>query len=141
MPLLIALRKGSAKCSSACPWYTETGKVHGFNGPLKTHCRMTMHPWMADCNMFDPCQIEKLEVSEEQWLEMQKVVNKKAQKQRKLYPEEHKEIHHVGESRNRSASSFPKNEQEDESYWEDKGKWNAQKSGEVINKHYNKKNI
>lgn len=89
--------------------------------------------------MFDPCQIEKLEVSEEQWLEMQKVVNKKAQKQRKLYPEEHKEIHHVGESRNRSASSFPKNEQEDESYWEDKGKWNAQKSGEVIN--YNKKNI
>ena len=44
--LLIALRKGGAKCSSACPFYEESGVVRGINGPLKTHCSMTMNPWM-----------------------------------------------------------------------------------------------
>ena len=52
---LIALRKGGVKCSSACPFYTETGKVTGVRGvPLKTHCRMTMNPWMADCDIYNP---------------------------------------------------------------------------------------
>lgn len=115
MPLLIATRKGGVKCSSACPWYTETGKVRGFNGPLKTHCRMTMHPWMVDCDQFDPNRIETVEVSEEQWQEMLAAVKKKAKKQRKLYPEEHEEIHAVGCEWTRSI-----------------GRWNADKSANVV---------
>ena len=64
--LLIAIRKGGVKCSSACPFYTETGKVTGVRGvPLKTHCRMTMNPWMVDCDIYNPCNIHKVEVSEE----------------------------------------------------------------------------
>ena len=139
MPLLIAARKfGGAsghseqdsdlrRCSSACPWYTETGKVRGFNGPLKTHCRMTMHPWMVDCDQFDPCRIETVEVSEEQWSAMLAAVKKKAKRQRKLYPEEHEEIHHVGEDTRASARA-----RSDEEPWTDKGRWNADKSANVV---------
>jgi len=113
--LLIALRKGGVKCSSACPFYTETGKVTGVRGvPLKTHCRMTMNPWMADCDIFNPCQIDKLEVSEEQWKAMQKAVHKRAIRQRKLYPEDHAEIHPVG-------------------YHWSHDKWRANKSGGIRN--------
>lgn len=131
MPLLIAARKGGAKCSSACPWYTETGKVRGFNGPLKTHCRMTMYPWMVDCDQFDPCRIETVEVSEEQWSAMLAAVKKKARRQRKLYPEEHEEIHHVGENTRALARV-----RSDEKPWTDKGRWNADKSANVVINHY-----
>lgn len=107
MPLLIATRKGGVKCSSACPWYTETGKVRGIDKvPLKTHCRMTMHPWMVDCDRYDPHHIETVEVSEEQWQAMLTAVKKKAKKQRKLYPEEHEEIHAVGCEWTRSKGRF-----------------------------------
>lgn len=80
--------------------------MRGFNGPLKTHCRMTMHPWMVDCDQFDPCRIETVEVSEEQWQEMLAAVKKKAKRQRKLYPEEHEEIHAVGCEWTRSRSAL-----------------------------------
>jgi hypothetical protein len=97
MPLLIALRKGGVKCSSACPFYTETGKVSGVRGvPLQTHCRMTMNPWMADCDIYNPCQIDKIEVSEDEWKAMLKSVHKRAIRQRKLYPEEHENANQVG---------------------------------------------
>ena len=86
---LIALRKGGVKCSSACPFYTETGKVTGVRGvPLKTHCRMTMNPWMADCDIYNPQCIDKVEVTEEQWKTMLHAVHKRAIRQRKLYPED-----------------------------------------------------
>ena len=94
--LLIAFRKGGAKCSSACPFYTETGVVRGINGPLKTHCRMTMNPWMIDCDVYNPYCIDKLEVSEKQWEKMQQAVNKRAIRQRKLYPEDHENANEVG---------------------------------------------
>ena len=74
--LLIAIRKGGVKCSSACPFYTETGKVTGVRGvPLKTHCRMTMNPWMVDCDIYNPCNIHKVEVSEEEFQKMLKTVS------------------------------------------------------------------
>ena len=86
--LLIGIRKGGAKCSSACPFYTETGVVKGVRGvPLQTHCRATMNPWMVDCDIYDPYQIDKLEVTEEQWKLMQRAVHRRATRQRKLYPE------------------------------------------------------
>lgn len=71
-----------------------------------------MHPWMVDCDQFDPQQIETLEVSEAEWQAMQAAAGKKARRQRKLYPEEHEEIHHVGCEWTRS-----------------KGRWNSKKSG------------
>ena len=112
--LLIALRKGGVKCSSACPFYTESGVVRGINGPLTTHCRMTMNPWMADCDIYNVHCIDKLEVTEEQWKTMQRAIRKKAIRQRKLYPEDHAEIHAVGCEWTRS-----------------KGKWNSEKSANV----------
>ena len=109
--LLIALRKGGAKCSSACPFYEESGVVRGINGPLKTHCSMTMNPWMADCDIYNPLCIDKLEVTEEQWKAMQAAVHKRAKKERKPWPEDHEEIHPVGYN------------------WKhQKGKWNSVKS-------------
>jgi hypothetical protein len=112
--LLIAIRKGGVKCSSACPFYTETGVVRGINGPLQTHCRMTMNPWMIDCDIYNPMCLEKLEVTEEQWKAMQKAVHKRAIRQRKLYPEENENGRPVG------------------STWT-QGRWNAQKSKNVKN--------
>ena len=93
---IIALRKGGAKCSSACPFYSDNGVVHGYNGPLKTHCRVTMNPWIIDCDIYNPLCIDKVEVSEEQWKAMLKAVHKRAIRVRKEYPEDHDEIHSVG---------------------------------------------
>ena len=108
--LLIGIRKGGAKCSSACPFYTETGVVKGVRGvPLTTHCRATMHPWMVDCDIFNPYDIDKLEVSEEQWKLMQRAVHRRARRQQKLYPEINDSGRPVG------------------STWTD-DRWNAQKS-------------
>lgn len=112
--LIVAIRKGGVKCSSACPFYTETGVVRGINGPLQTHCRMTMNPWMIDCDIYNPMCLEKLEVTEVQWKAMQKAVHKRAIRQRKLYPEENENGRPVG------------------STWT-QGRWNAQKSKNVKN--------
>ena len=113
--LLIAIRKGGVKCSSACPFYTDTGQVTGVRGvPLKTHCRMTMNPWMIDCDIYNPMCIDKMEVSEEQWKTMQKAVHKRAIRQRKLYPENHENANQVGCEWTRA-----------------KGKWNAEKSANL----------
>jgi hypothetical protein len=115
---LIALRKGGAKCSSACPFYVEEGVVHGFNGPLKTHCRATMETVSVDCDVWNPHNIEKLEVSEDQWKTMQHSIHKRAKKVRKPYPEDHEEIHPVGYN------------------WKHQDKWNANKSADAcIVKH------
>lgn len=113
--LLIAIRKGGVKCSSACPFYTETGVVRGINGPLKTHCRGTMESVMVDCDIWNPNEIEKLEVSESQWQSMQRAIRKRAKKVRKEYPSDHAEIHPVGYN------------------WKNdpKGKWRANKSSNV----------
>ena len=127
--LLIALRKGGAKCSSACPFYEESGVVRGINGPLKTHCSMTMNPWMADCDIYNPLCIDKLEVTEAQWRKMQAAVGLKAIRQRKQYPDEHDEIHAVGcEWTRRRASAG-------EQPFGSKGKHNADKSANVPPRH------
>lgn len=75
---LIALRKGGVKCSPACPFYEEKNVIHAINGQIKARCRMIMNPFFADCDMFNPCQIETLEVSEHQWRSMQHAVKKHA---------------------------------------------------------------
>ena len=108
----MAVRKGGVKCSSACPFYTDTGQVSGFNGPLQTHCRGTMQHLIVDCDYFNPMRIEKIEVTEEQWKAMQKAIHKRAKKVIKHIPEQHAEIHPVGWS------------------WRH-DKWNAEKSSNV----------
>ena len=115
--LIVAVRKGGVKCSSACPYYTDEGVVKGVHGvPLKTHCRSTMETVIVDCDVFNPNEIEKLEVSEEQWAIMQKAVHKRAKKVRKPWPKEHEEIHRVGYN------------------WKHQDKWNANKSSNVNGK-------
>ena len=105
--LLIAIRKGGVKCSSACPFYTETGQVTGVRGiPLKTHCRMTMNPWMVDCDIYNPNNIHKVDVTEEEFQTMLKAVHKRAIKQRKLYPEDHENANQVGCEWTRSKGKF-----------------------------------
>ena len=95
--MLIAIRKGGAKCSSACPYFEEKGQIRGVLGvPLKTHCRGTMQDVIIDCDVWDPKNIEKLEVSEEEWTAFQKSLKRKAKRERKPYPEDHEEIHPVG---------------------------------------------
>lgn len=112
--LLMALRKGGVKCSSACPFYSEEGVVRGVRGvPLKTHCRGTMKTVIVDCDVWNPNHIEKLEVSEEQWKQMLQAVRKRAKKVRKPYPTDHEEIHPVGYN------------------WKHQDKWNAEKSSNV----------
>ena len=110
--LLIALRKGGSPCIKDCPFYAEEGVVRGINGPLKTHCRGTMESVMVDCDIWNPNEIEKLEVSESQWQTMQRAIRKHAKKVRKEYPSDHAEIHPVGYN------------------WktDPKGKWRAKKS-------------
>ena len=111
--LLIAIRKGGVKCSSACPFYAETGVVRGINGPLRTHCRATMEKIIVDCDAYDPKHIEKIEVTEEQWKAMQRAVHKRAKRVIKPLPKDHAEIHPVGWS------------------WRNQDKWNASKSSNV----------
>jgi len=104
--LLIGLREGqermpdgsrcATRCNASCPWYTETGIVRGYGGPLRTHCSMTMHPWMADCDIYDARHIDKIEVTEDEWVRMQQAIGRRAKRQTKLYPETHQTIHSPG---------------------------------------------
>ena len=133
--LLIAVRKGGVKCSSACPYYAEKGQVKGVRGvPLKTHCRATMQDVVVDCDVWNPNKIEKLEVSEEEWNTFQKMLGRKAMKERKPYDPDHKEIHPVGYnwkhrfSNNRSSL---KNEIRTGASQPCGDKWNAKKSSNV----------
>ena len=93
---VVAIEEGGIACNAGCPYYEESGVVRGYGGPLKTHCRMVMNPWLFDCNKFNPKCMYKMLVTPEQFRAMQKAVGVKAVKQRKLYPVEHKEIHPVG---------------------------------------------
>lgn len=116
--LLIALRKGGAdgapasewrRCDATCPFYSDAPEVRGLGGKLRTHCRMTMQTWMADCDHFDVRCIETLTVSEEEWATMQAAVRKKARKKKWLYPEQHEVIHVVGCEWTRSKGRHNKN--------------------------------
>ncbi len=110
---LMALCEGSAKCSNICPYYADSGVVRGCYGvPLATHCRATMEPVIVDCEVYDPRKIQVMDVTEEEWAQMQEAIHKRARKIQKEYPEEHAEIHPIGYN------------------WktDPKGKWNAEKS-------------
>lgn len=111
--LIVALRKGGSPCSKDCPFYEDNGVVRGINGPLQTHCRGTMETVIVDCDVWKPHEIEKLEVSEQQWQDMQRAIRKRAKKVRKEYPSDHAEIHPVGYN------------------WKHQDKWNAKKSSNV----------
>lgn len=113
--LLVALREGSAKCSNICPYYADNGVVRGMYGvALATHCRATMQDVIVDCDKYDPRRIEKIEVSEAEWDQMQSAIHRRARKLQKEYPEDHEEIHPVGWNWKHPVDP--------------KGKWNAEKS-------------
>ena len=97
MRQLVSVAIGGGPCSKDCPYYAAEGWVRDVNGiPVKTHCRGTMQHIVIDCDKFNSQTIEKLEVTDEQWKNMQKAIGKRAKKERKPYPEDHDEIHEVG---------------------------------------------
>ena len=115
MRQVVSVVKGGGPCTADCPFYEAKGWVRGVRGvPLKTHCRATMEAISVDCDIFNTLTVEKMEVTDAEWETMQKAIGKKAKKERKPYPEDHKEIHAVGCDWTRG-----------------KGKWNAQKSSNI----------
>lgn len=116
---LIALREGSAKCSNICPYYADRGVVRGCHGAaLPTHCRATMQTVIVDCDVYDPRKMETMDVTDDEWAQMQAAIHKRARKIQKEYPEEHEEIHPVGYNWKHERQDVP----------DPKGKWNAEKS-------------
>ncbi len=124
--LLIAMRKGGGPCGTDCPFYTDKGQVTGVRGvPLKTHCRMTMNPWMVDCDIYNVRCLDKIEVTEDEFKRMLQAIGRRAIRQRKLYPEDHENANQVGcEWTRRRASAG-------EQPFGSKGKWNSEKSNNV----------
>lgn len=79
-------KKGGTTCSSACPFYQETGEVRCFGGVKQTHCRMIMQPYFVDCNQFDVTTMQVINTSDDTWQKMLDSVGiKKTKKKRKLY--------------------------------------------------------
>ena len=97
MMQIVVIEEGGVKCSSACPFYEESGVVRGYGGPLKTHCRGVMEDIVMNCDKFNPKQLYKGKTLLTP-KEIGKLLDTKLQKQRKLYPEDHAEIHHIGEN-------------------------------------------
>ena len=97
MMQMVVIEEGGIACDASCPYYEESGVVRCHGGPKRSHCRAIMEPWSFDCNKFNPKQMWKLRVTPAQFKAMVQGQGLKAIKQRKLYPLDHKEIHHVGE--------------------------------------------
>ena len=97
MMQIVAIEEGGIACEAGCPYYEEGGVVKCYGGPKKSHCRAIMEPWSFDCNKFNPKQMWKGKTVLTA-KEIGKLLGVKLQKQRKLYPAEHKEIHHIGEN-------------------------------------------
>ncbi len=93
---ILALSEGGVKCSSACPYYEESGVIQAIGGPMKTHCQAVMQDVIIDCHVFDPSKTLMADVTEDQVREMAKTLKIPLRKVRKLYPRNHKEIHPVG---------------------------------------------
>ncbi|MBO4593565.1 MAG: hypothetical protein J5678_05175 [Bacteroidaceae bacterium] len=92
---IVAVEEGGIACDAGCPYYEESGVVRGYGGPLKTHCRGIMEDVVVNCEKLNPKQLYKgktLLTAKE----IGKLLGMKLQKERKLYPVEHKEIHPVG---------------------------------------------
>lgn len=97
MMRIVAIEEGGIACEAGCPYYEEGGVVKCYGGPKKSHCRAIMEPWSFDCNKFNPKRMWKGKTVLTA-KEIGKLLGVKLQKQRKLYPAEHKEIHHIGEN-------------------------------------------
>ena len=94
---IVVIEEGGVKCSSACPYYEESGVVRCQGGPKRSHCRAIMEDIVINCDKFNPKQMWKGKTVLTA-KEIGKLLGVKLQKQRKLYPAEHKEIHHIGEN-------------------------------------------
>ena len=98
MMFLVAIEEGGIACDAGCPYYEESGVVRAYGGPLKSHCRMLMNPWIFDCHKYNPKQMYKLKVTPEQFRAMLKNQGLHAVKQKKLLPYDHKPSLQIGES-------------------------------------------
>ena len=95
---IIAIEEGGIACDAGCPYYEESGVVHAYGGPLKSHCRMVMNPWIFDCHKYNPKQMYKLRTTKELFKAMLKSQDLHAVKQKKLLPYDHKPSLQIGES-------------------------------------------
>jgi len=94
--LLMLASKGRTPCGSSCPYYDSSGIVDCIGGQKQTNCRLLMQPHWLDCNIYDVRTLRTVEVSEEQWAQMQQAANIKPRKVRKPWRREHKVIHPLG---------------------------------------------
>jgi hypothetical protein len=70
-----------------------------------------MQDWSFNCNKFNPKRLYKLRLTPALFQEIVKGHGLKAIKQRKLYPQDHKEIHHVGERPLPQENSSPETQE------------------------------
>ncbi len=98
MMQMVVIEEGGIACNAGCPYYEPSGVVRCHGGPKKSHCLAIMEPWSFDCSKFNPKRMWKLKVTEAQFKAMVKSQGLRPVKQRKLYPVEHKEIHHIGDN-------------------------------------------
>ena len=105
---IIAIEEGGIACDAGCPYYEESGVVYAYGGPLKSHCRMLMNPWIFDCHKYNPKQMYKLRTTPEQFKAMLKSQGLHAVKQKKLLPYDHKPSLQIGESGRTKGRSCPK---------------------------------
>lgn len=93
---VVVIKEGGIACDAGCPYYEESGKVRDVRGlPVKGHCRGVMEDVVVNCEKLNPKQLYKGETPLSA-KEIGKLLKMKLQKERKPYPEEHKEIHPIG---------------------------------------------
>ena len=95
---LVAIEEGGIACGAGCPYYEPSGVVRDVRGlPMKGHCRGVTEDIVVNCEKLNPKQLYKGKTLLTP-KEISKLLGTKLQKQRKLYPEDHAEIHHIGEN-------------------------------------------
>jgi len=86
-------KKGGTTCSSACPFYSESGEVRCYGGPKQTHCRLVMQPYFIDCNLYDVTTLHVINTTGDNWQKMLKAGGiKPLKKKRKLYKANRKPV-------------------------------------------------
>lgn len=93
---LIAIEEGGIACGAGCPYYEPSGVVRDVRElPMKGHCRGVMEDIVVNCEKLNPRRLYKGQTLLTP-KEIGKLLGVRLQKQRKLYPEDHAEIHHIG---------------------------------------------
>ena len=103
---IVVIEEGGVKCSSACPFYEESGVVRDVRGlPMKGHCRGVTEDIVVNCEKLNPRRLYKGKTLLTP-KEIGKLLGTRLQKERKLYDPGHEEIHAVGWKPSNSSKKF-----------------------------------